>query len=84
MNTQGQWQMALTGLAFVLLGVFSFVIVGDPPTPGDDSAREIVRFYEDNGTVVGIGSVGRVPGRGAVRGLRRLPALGDPGGTARP
>ena len=54
---QGQWQMALTGLAFVLLGVFSFAIVGDPPTPGDDSAREIVRFYEDNGTTVGIGSV---------------------------
>ena len=60
MNTQGQgqWQMALTGLAFVLLGVFSFAIVGDVPTPGDDSAREIVRFYEDNGTQVGIGSVG--------------------------
>ena len=60
MNTQGQgqWQMALTGLAFVVVGIFSFVIVGDPPTPGDDSAREIVRFYEDNGTVVGIGSVG--------------------------
>jgi hypothetical protein len=49
--------MALTGLAFVVLGVVSFTIVGDVPTPGDDSAREIVRFYEDNGTQVGIGSV---------------------------
>jgi len=57
MNTQGQWHMALTGLAFVILGVVSFAIVGDVPTPGDDSAREIVRFYEDNETVVAVGSV---------------------------
>jgi hypothetical protein len=49
--------MALTGLAFVLLGVFSFTIVGEPPAAGDDPAREIVSFYEDNGTQVAIGSV---------------------------
>lgn len=57
MQPQGQWQMALTGLAFVIVGVVSFAIVGDVPTPSDDSAREIVAFYEDNGTQVGVGSV---------------------------
>ena len=57
MEPQGQWRIALSGLAFVIVGVVSFLIIGDPPTPGDDSAREIVRFYEDNSTVVAVGSI---------------------------
>ncbi len=59
MNTQGQgqWQMALTGLAFVSARGLFVHDRGRTAAAGDDPAREIVSFYEDNGTQVAIGSV---------------------------
>lgn len=38
----------LTGLAFFVLVVVSFLVSGEPKDPTEDSAREIVDFYVDN------------------------------------
>ena len=48
MGNDKSWLLPLTGLAFFLLAIASFMVGGDTPSPGDDSAREIVEFYVDN------------------------------------
>lgn len=42
------WYTALTGLAFVLIVVVGFAIVGDQPDPTDKPIQEIIDFYEDD------------------------------------
>lgn len=43
----------LTGAAFVVLAVVSFVVPGEGPTATEDPLREIVRYYVDNeGSVI--------------------------------
>lgn len=48
MRRDMSWLAPLTGLAFVVLAIVTFVISGEPPDPTEDSAREIVDFYVDN------------------------------------
>lgn len=53
---QGDWPLALTGLAFVVVGILTIAIGGDTPTT-DDSARETVAFYRDNDTAMSVAAV---------------------------
>jgi small-conductance mechanosensitive channel len=46
MTGSREWLVALTGVAFVVLGIISFVVGGTPPT-ADDPVREIVDHYVD-------------------------------------
>lgn len=46
---------ALTGVAFVVVLIASFVIAGEPPNVKDDSTQDIVNFYTDNDTQIWIG-----------------------------
>jgi hypothetical protein len=46
MTGSREWLVALTGVAFVVVGIVSFVVGGTPPT-ADDPVREIVDFYVD-------------------------------------
>ena len=39
---------ALTGLAFLIVAILSFVIMGDEPPEAGDGAQEIVDYYTDN------------------------------------
>jgi hypothetical protein len=41
MNGRYEWLAPLTGVAFVVLVIISFVIAGEPPS-ADDPAQEIV------------------------------------------
>jgi hypothetical protein len=42
-----QWLLPLTGVGFVVLGVISFIVQGEPKS-ADDPVNEIVNFYRDN------------------------------------
>ncbi len=55
-RTDRGWLMPLTGVAFIVLVIVGFVISGEPPEIGDDSAREIVDYYKDNKDSVMFGS----------------------------
>jgi len=41
------WLVALTGVAFIVIGIIGFAIAGEPKS-ADDPAEEIVSFYLDN------------------------------------
>lgn len=47
-NRSGAWWWPLSGLALVLIGVIGVIVIGESPSPPDDSAREIIRYYQDN------------------------------------
>jgi hypothetical protein len=55
MNGRYEWLAPLTGVAFVVLVIISFVIAGEPPS-ADDPAQEIVDHYIDNKDSVQIGA----------------------------
>ena len=55
-HTDRGWLAPLTGVAFVVLLIVGFMVQGDPPTIGDDSAREITDFYKDNKNSVMVGA----------------------------
>ena len=55
-RTDRAWLVPLTGAAFVVLVIIGFMIGGEPPEIGDDSAAEITEFYKDNKDKVMIGS----------------------------
>ena len=55
MNRSNEWLAPLTGVAFVVLVIISFVIVGEPPS-ADDPVDEIVDHYIDNKDSVQIGA----------------------------
>jgi hypothetical protein len=55
MNRGIEWLAPLTGVAFVVLVVLSFIIVGEPPS-ADEPVDEIVDHYVDNKDSIQIGS----------------------------
>jgi hypothetical protein len=62
MNRGTAWLAPLTGVAFVVLVIISFIIVGEPPS-ADDPVEEIVDHYIDNKDSVQIGAfLGTVAG----------------------
>ena len=50
-----QWLVPLTGVAFILIVVASFIIVGDEPPEAKDGGQEIIDFYTDKKDEVMIG-----------------------------
>jgi hypothetical protein len=62
MNRSTEWLAPLTGVAFVVLVIISFLIAGEPPS-ADDPVEEIVDHYIDNKDSVQIGAfLGTVAG----------------------
>ena len=55
MNRSTDWIAPLTGVAFVVLVIISFIIVGEPPS-ADDPVEEIVDHYIDNKDSIQIGA----------------------------
>jgi hypothetical protein len=55
MNKNRQWLLPLTGVAFVLIGLLSFVVGGEPKS-ADEPVREVVSFYVDNKSSVEAGA----------------------------
>ena len=55
MNRSTDWIAPLTGVAFVVLVIISFIIVGEPPS-ADDQVEEIVDHYIDNKDSIQIGA----------------------------
>ena len=48
MDANRGWLVPLTGIAGVVLLIVGFIVQGEPPSLGDDRAREFVEFYTDN------------------------------------
>jgi hypothetical protein len=42
-----EWLVPLTGVGFIVLGILSFVVGGEPKS-ADDPVKEVVAFYVDN------------------------------------
>jgi hypothetical protein len=55
MNRSNEWLVPLTGVAFVVLVIISFIIVGEPPS-ADDPTEEIANHYLDNKDSIQFGS----------------------------
>ena len=47
MNRGKEWLGALTGVAFVVVGIISFAVGGEPES-ADKPVNEVVAFYVDN------------------------------------
>lgn len=47
MTRNREWLVPLTGVGFIVLGIVSFIVGGEPKS-ADDPVREIVAFYVDN------------------------------------
>jgi hypothetical protein len=47
MTRNREWLVPLTGVAFVVVGIVSFIVGGEPKS-ADDPVREIVSYYVDN------------------------------------
>jgi hypothetical protein len=47
MNRSKDWLVPLTGVGFIVVGIVSFIVGGEPKS-ADDPVREIVAFYVDN------------------------------------
>ena len=56
MNDNRQWLVPLTGVGFVLVGIVSFIVGGEPKS-ADDPVNEIVSFYVDNKNSVQAGAI---------------------------
>ncbi len=50
------WLAALTGIAFILLLIVGFVIMGEPPD-SSDPVQKTIDFYKDNDTEIWIGVI---------------------------
>jgi hypothetical protein len=50
------WWVPLTGAAFVVVAIASFIVGGEPPDAGH-SAQEIANFYSDNESSIMIGGI---------------------------
>jgi len=48
MDADRGWLVPLTGIVGVVLLIVAFLVQGEPPSLGDDPAREFVTFYSDN------------------------------------
>ena len=51
-----EWLVPLTGAGFILVGIVSFIVGGEPKS-ADDPVREIVAFYVDNKDSVQAGAI---------------------------
>jgi Domain of unknown function (DUF4386) len=47
MTRSREWLVPLTGVGFILLGIVSFIVGGEPKS-ADEPVREVVKFYVDN------------------------------------
>jgi hypothetical protein len=47
MSRSREWLVPLTGVGFIVLGIVSFIVGGEPKS-ADEPVREIVNFYVDN------------------------------------
>ncbi len=56
MNDNKMWLVPLTGVAFIVIAILSFVISGEPPDVKDNTPQEIVDHYVDNKDSVMIGA----------------------------
>jgi len=54
-QNKNEWLVPLTGVAFIVVGIISFIIGGEPKS-ADDPVQEIVDFYVDNKDSVMIGA----------------------------
>lgn len=59
MSRNREWLLPLTGVAFVVVGIVSFIIGGEPKS-ADEPVNEIVDFYVDNKDSVQISAIGGV------------------------
>jgi hypothetical protein len=55
MPTNREWLVPLTGVGFIVLGIVSFIVGGEPKS-ADDPLREIVSYYVDNKNSVEAGA----------------------------
>jgi hypothetical protein len=61
MTRNREWLVPLTGVAFVVFGIVSFIVGGEPKS-ADEPVREVVDFYVDNkgsvqaGAFIGVGA----------------------------
>jgi hypothetical protein len=55
MNRSKEWLVPLTGVGFVVVGIVSFIVGGEPKS-ADDPVREIVSYYVDNKNSVEAGA----------------------------
>ncbi len=54
MNRSREWLVPLTGVGFVLLGIVSFIVGGEPKS-ADEPVGEIVEYYVDNKDSIQVG-----------------------------
>jgi len=55
MTRNREWLVPLTGVGFVLLGILSFIVGGEPKS-ADEPVREIVNYYVDNKDSIEVGA----------------------------
>ena len=61
MTRSREWLVPLTGVAFIVVGIISFIVGGEPKS-ADEPVKEIVAFYVDNkgsvqaGAFIGVGA----------------------------
>jgi hypothetical protein len=55
MTTDRGWLVPLTGVGFIVLGILSFVVGGEPHS-ADDPVKQVVAFYVDNKDSVEVGA----------------------------
>jgi hypothetical protein len=55
MHRNREWLVPLTGVGFIVLGILSFVVGGEPKS-ADDPVKEVVAFYVDNKDAVQAGA----------------------------
>ena len=55
MTRSREWLVPLTGVGFVLLGILSFIVGGEPKS-ADEPVREIVNYYVDNKDSIQVGA----------------------------
>ena len=56
MSRSREWLVPLTGVGFIVVGIVSFIVGGEPKS-ADDPVREIVNFYVDNKDSVQAGAL---------------------------
>lgn len=59
MSRSKEWLVPLTGVAFILVGIFGFTLSGEPVS-ADKPVAEIVDFYVDKKTSIQIGAIAAV------------------------
>jgi hypothetical protein len=55
MTRSREWLVPLTGVGFVVLGIVSFIVAGEPKS-ADEPVREIVNYYVDNKDSIEVGA----------------------------